>query len=147
MNRKEARRSLSRSKDGFTLIEIILVIALLMLLAGVAVVNVGGLFTSEAEKLTRLKVTQSLEAPLFQFKVDTGSYPTTEQGIIALLKKPAGDRGKWKGPYVKDEESLHDAWGSVLQYRYPSSRKPGGYELYSLGEDKTESEDDIRNWE
>ena len=139
------RRQLS-GKAGFTLMEMILVIALMMLLAGVAVVKLTGVLTDNEIKLTKIKVEQSFKTALFKYRMDTGSYPTTEQGLRALLQKPGNDRGKWHGPYIEGEDNLEDAWGRELKYRYPSSNNPGSYDLYSLGADGVESGDDIKNW-
>lgn len=133
-------------KSGFTLIEILLVLGLIGLLVGVVVINVGGIFGGQQVDMTKMKIEESLSAPLFKYKADTGNYPTTEQGLQALLTKPSNDRGRWRGPYVKNEESLRDAWQQDLKYRFPGTQNVGSYDLYSLGPDGTESADDIGNW-
>ncbi|MBC2604468.1 type II secretion system major pseudopilin GspG [Pelagicoccus albus] len=140
------RNSLRGKKSGFTLVEILLVLGLIALLMGVVVVNVDGIFGGQQEEMTKMKINESLSAPLFKYKTDTGNYPTTEQGLQALLTKPSNDRGRWRGPYVKSEESLLDAWNQELKYRFPGTQNPGSYDLYSLGADGTESGDDIGNW-
>lgn len=140
------KNSLRGRKSGFTLIEILLVLGLIGLLVSVVVINAGSIFGNQQESMTELKVKESLTTPLFSFKSDMGNYPTTEQGLKALVVKPANDRGRWRGPYVKDEESLRDAWQNELKYRFPGVKNPGGYDLYSLGPDGTESGDDIGNW-
>ncbi len=143
MNRN---RGFLGQKSGFTLIEMILVIGLIVLLAGVAIFRAGGIFGNQQVKMTELAVKETFKPVLFSYRMDVGSYPSSEQGLRALVEKPAGDRGRWRGPYVESEEKLVDAWGNEFKYRFPSTVNPGGYELYSLGPDGVESEDDIRNW-
>lgn len=142
---KSKRLDFRRRKAGFTLIEMILVIALIALLAGVAVSSVDNIFTNQELKLTQVRL-KAFKTPLTTYRIDMGGYPTTEEGIKALLEKPATDRGNWKGPYVDGQEALLDGWQSPLQYRYPGTHNPGGYDLYSFGPDKKESGDDITNW-
>ncbi len=142
---KRNRSSLSR-KAGFTLLEMILVIALLMLLAGVAVNQLGGVLTGSNEKVAIMKVNESFKTPLFRYRLDMGNFPTSEEGLMALLQKPASDRGRWKGPYIENAEDMKDPWGNDLRYRFPGTKNVGGYDLYSLGPDAKESEDDIGNW-
>lgn len=138
-------RQLSR-KGGFTLLEVILVIALLMLLAGVAVVNLEKIFGGGEANIARMKVNDAFKTPLFKFRLDMGSFPTTEQGLKALVDKPSNDRGRWKGPYIENREDVKDPWGNDLKYRFPGTKNVGSYDLYSLGPDGQESEDDIGNW-
>lgn len=140
------RRDFRSKKAGFTLVEMLLVIGLIVLLAGLVVTNVGNIFGDQQAKLTHFKVNEAFKTPLFKYRMDTGSYPTTEQGLKALLQKPSNDRGRWRGPYLDKPENIVDDWGNELKYRFPSTNNPGSYDLYSLGPDGVESEDDIQNW-
>ncbi len=133
-------------KSGFTLMEILLVLGLIGLLVSVVVVNAGSIFGDQKVKMTEMKIKNTLSAPLFKYMTDTGSYPTSEQGLSALLTKPGNDRGRWRGPYVEGGESLLDAWQRDFKYRFPGTGNTGGYDLYSLGADGVESGDDIKNW-
>lgn len=147
MTIKESKRSLGNLKQGFTLIEMMLVIALIVLLVGVAVFNARSIFGQNQSALTKVKI-DAFKTPLFNYRMNLGSYPTTDEGLKALLYRPASDRGgKWKGPYIESKENLIDPWQMELKYRFPGTKNPGGYDLYSLGPDKVESEDDIGNWE
>jgi len=83
--------------------------------------------------------------PLLKFRIDTGSFPSTSEGLAALLKAPGNKAAKWKGPYI--DNLPDDPWGNPYKYRYPGSKNPNKYDLYSLGQDGTESADDIGNWE
>lgn len=140
------RDDFRNKKAGFTLVEMLLVIGLIVLLAGLVIVNVDNIFGDQQAKMTHFKVNEAFKTPLFKYRMDMGSYPTTDQGLKALLQKPSNDSGKWRGPYVDKSEDIVDPWGNELKYRYPSTNNPGSYDLYSLGPDGSESGDDIRNW-
>ena len=134
-------------KSGFSLIEILIVIALIAVLATVAIGNLGGIFGSQQEKVASLFVKQTLDTALVPYRIDVGNYPTTEQGLAALMKAPAGKETKWKGAYLK--ELPLDPWDNPYQYRYPGTKNINGargYDAWSLGPDGTESADDIGNW-
>lgn len=146
MNLKESKRRLLNRKEGFTLIEIMLVIALIVILVGIGVINADKILGDNSEALTEVKI-EGFKTPLFNYRMHMGSYPSTEEGLQALLQKPASDRGRWKGPYLDGKDAILDAWNTEFRYRYPSTNNPGSYDLYSLGADKVESEDDIVNWE
>ncbi|EDY83693.1 general secretion pathway protein G [Verrucomicrobiia bacterium DG1235] len=143
MKRRENFRG---KKSGFTLIEMLLVLALLGMLVGFAVMKSDQIFGGNQVAITEMKVKESFSVPLFKYRADTGNYPTTQQGIKALLQKPGDDRGRWKGPYVNKPDDLIDFWGNELKYRFPGTKNVGSYDLYSLGPDGVESGDDIGNW-
>lgn len=144
MKRRESFRG---KKSGFTLIEILLVLALLALLIGFGVANADKLFQGNQEQIVSMKVKESFNSVLFKYRADTGRYPTTEQGLRSLLEKPADDKGRWRGPYINKADDLLDPWGNELKYRYPGTKNVGSYDLYSVGEDGQDgSEDDIGNW-
>ncbi len=138
-------RSKNSRQDGFSLIEILIVLALIALLAGVVVTNFTGIFAGGQESTAKIFVDASVDAPLLKFRIDTGSFPSTAEGLGALLKAPGNKSTKWKGPYI--DNLPDDPWGNPYKYRYPGSKNPNKYDLYSLGEDGTESADDIGNWE
>lgn len=144
----ETKRNRNRysSKRGFTLIEIMLVIGLMVLLFGLVVANVDKIFGDNQEQLVAFKVKESFKTPLTSYRIHMGSFPSTQQGLKALLSRPENDRGRWKGPYIENAEDLVDPWGNQLQYRYPGAQNTSSYDLFSLGPDGTESGDDITNW-
>lgn len=132
-------------KAGFSLVEMLIVIALIAIIGTLLIGRIGNLFGGAQEDVAKQFVENSLKAPLLKFRIDTGSYPTTEQGISALLEKP-GDSSKWKGPYI--ERIPTDPWGEEYQYRYPGKQNSDGYDLWSKGPDKSSgTSDDIGNWE
>jgi general secretion pathway protein G len=139
-------RKLHRN-SGFSLIEILIVIALIAVLATVAIGNLGGIFSGQQEKVAGLFVKQTLDTALVPYRLDVGNYPPTEAGLAALMKAPAGKEAKWKGAYLK--ELPLDPWDNPYQYRYPGSKNINGargYDAWSWGPDGTESGDDIGNW-
>lgn len=119
--------------------------ALISLLVGAVVGKFSGVLVGGEIKATNLKIT-TFKTSIGRYRIDMGSFPTTEQGLKALLTKPGNDRGRWHGPYIDDEDFLLDSWSVPFKYRYPSTNNPGSYDIYSLGPDQKESADDIRNW-
>lgn len=134
---------------GFSLVEILIVIALIAILATVAIGNLGGIFGGQQEKIAQQVVNQGMKLGLTAYKLDVGNYPSSEEGLLALLKSPAGKESRWKGPYLEEIQVPLDPWGQPYQYRFPGSRNISGsrgYDIWSLGPDGTESADDIGNW-
>ena len=134
-------------KSGFSLLEILIAIALVALLASVALNQLTGIFGENQEEAARLFVTSNSELALTRYRLDVGNFPTTEQGLDALLKAPAGKENRWGGPYIK--ESPIDPWGNPYKYRFPGERNISGnrsFDIWSLGLDGVESGDDIGNW-
>ncbi len=139
------RRSRCKSaKAGFTLLEILIAIALLAAIAGLLVTNLDRILGGGREEVARLFVEETLETPLTAYRVNMGRYPTTEEGLQALVKKPTDEAINWRGPYVKKLNP--DPWGNAYQYKYPGERNSDGYDLWSFGPDGQESVDDIGNW-
>ena len=134
-------------KSAFTLIEILIVIALIAVIATLAIGNITRIFGGQQDKVAAIFVNQSVKLGFTAYKIDVGSYPSTEEGIKALMKAPAGKESKWKGPYIDDLPL--DPWGNAYQYKFPGSKNingASGYDIWSLGPDGTESADDIGNW-
>lgn len=138
-----ALRTTHYAKMGFTLIELMLVVIIIGALAAMIVPRLAG--RSEQAKIAcaRTDVISNLPLALDLYELDNGRYPTTEQGLQALLAKPGGTKD-WTGPYIKKDPL--DPWGSIYQYRRPSIHNKD-YDLYSLGPDGVEGNDDVTNWE
>lgn len=130
---------------GFTLLELLVVLVILGLLAG----YVAPKYFSQVGK-SEVKTAQAqmgaLEKALDQYRIDTGHYPSTEQGLGALDAKPA-DEAKWDGPYLK-KTVPNDPWGKPYQYRMPGEH--GELDLFSFGRDGQPggngADADIGNW-
>ena len=131
-------------RRAFTLIELLLVVVILAVLAGVVVPR----FTkrSEQARLTAASTQISnLDLALDAFEVDCGRYPTSEEGLAALTQAPLNVKG-WKEPYLK-KGLPPDPWGNPYVYRCPGQHNTSSYDLYSYGPDGQEGgDDDIDNW-
>jgi general secretion pathway protein G len=88
----------------------------------------------------------SFQLALDSFEVDSGFYPTSSQGLNALVQQPA-NATDWRGPYLRKSVPL-DPWGNPYTYEYPGKRNPDGYDLMSMGPDgRVGGGDDITNWD
>lgn len=135
-----------RSKKGFTLIEILLVVAIIGALAAMVVPRLTGRSEKAKMAAAQADIRANVSTALKMYEIDMGSFPSTEQGLEALLTVPSGAEGTvWQGPYV--ERKPLDPWNRSYEYKYPGKRNPAGYDLYSLGRDGVESTDDIGNWQ
>jgi general secretion pathway protein G len=135
-----------RRSSGFTLLELLVVMVIIGLLVGyVAPMYFKQVGKSEV-KVTRAQI-ESFGKALDQYRLDTGRYPTTEQGLLALTTKPT-DEPRWDGPYLKKGLPT-DPWGTAYIYKKPGTK--GEYDIVSLGKDKAPGgagEDaDIASWE
>lgn len=96
-------------------------------------------------KIANTNVLETLPGALETFMIDVGDYPTTTQGLDALLTAPNGTEDRWKGPYITT--GIIDPWGSEYQYVYPSIHEDVNFDIWSFGKDKIQSSDDIVNWD
>ncbi len=134
-NEALAEPTVRDAQAGYTLLELLVVLAILGLLVGLVAPQVMGLLGSSKHKVAEQSITR-LGSILDTYRLDVGSYPTTEQGLGALLAAPPGATG-WSGPYVKGAQVPVDPWGRPFQYRSPSQRPGQDYDLYSLGSNGT----------
>ncbi len=139
-----------RRRAAFTLVEIMIVLAILVLL--VAMVGPRLLKTQEKAdaKITQTQI-ENLEQALDFYKVDNRAFPTTEEGLAALMQKPADEnRAKnWAGPYLEEDKVPVDPWGNQYRYEYPGTRgaNPDQPAIWSFGPDgKDNTQDDVVNW-
>lgn len=130
---------------GFTLLELLVVVAIIGLLAGYVGPKYFGQLGKAEIKAARAQIS-ALEKALDHYRLDTGHYPTTEQGLAALVKKPANEP-KWAGPYLQ-KDVPPDPWGKAFIYKSPGEH--GDFDLFSYGRDGRpggSGEDaDITNW-
>lgn len=139
------RRKGRRSINAFTLVELLLVLAILATLAAIVIPKFSG--KTEQAKVAAAKTQISIfGTSLDMFEVDNGYYPKGEEGLTALVEEPS-DSKTWKGPYLKQGIPT-DPWGQPYVYEYPGKHNNKGYDLMCPGPDgQTGTEDDITNWE
>ncbi len=131
-------------RRGFTLMELLLVLVILGVLAALVIPKFTGRSEQAREVAARADIS-NIKGAIDRFEIDNGRFPTTEEGLRALLVQPANVTG-WRAPYL-DGGMPRDPWGNEYQYRYPGRYNPQGYDVWSFGPDGRESEDDIGNWE
>jgi general secretion pathway protein G len=145
-----SRRSLPRAAQAaFTLLEILVVLGIIGLLVGLSVSKINGIFSSRQEDVAKMFVQSSLKASLFAYKLDVGDYPSTAEGLQALLVAPAGKGDRWRRAYIDSPTGKPplDPWGHEYQYAYPGTKNKGDYDLWSMGPDgQNGTADDIGNW-
>ena len=129
-----------KSKKGFTLIELMLVVIIIGALAAMIVPRLAGRSQQAKIACAKVDVTANIPSALDLYELDNGKYPANLQ---ALRANPGG-AGNWNGPYTK--KKCIDPWGNEYRYKYPSSHGQD-YDLYSLGPDGVEGSDDVTNWE
>ena len=119
-----------RHSSGFTLLELLVVMVILGMLAGYVAPKYFAQIGKSETNTARAQI-EALEKALDMYRIDTGRYPSSEEGLLALMHAPA-DENRWSGPYLK-KDLPRDPWGRPYIYRQPGSRSE--YELYSLGKD------------
>lgn len=135
----------NRTLQGFTLLELLVVMVIIGLLAGYVGPKYFEQIGKSETKTARAQI-DALGKALDQYRIDTGHYPTTEQGLSALNQPPANE-SKWAGPYLK-KSVPNDPWDHAYQYKSPGEH--GDYDLYSLGKDGapggSKDAEDVTNW-
>lgn len=133
-----------RRHGGFTLIELLVVIIILAILAAVVIPRVIGR-TEDARQSQAITTIQSFSNTLDLYKADTGEYPSSDQGLAALLKNPGAKN--WNGPYLKNMDAIpSDPWGHPYVYKTPGDNNRD-FDIVSPGPDgQAGTADDIQSW-
>jgi general secretion pathway protein G len=135
-----------RRARGYTLVELLVVLAILGLLVALAAPRVIKYLSSAKTDTARIQI-QKLSGVLDLYRLEVGHFPSTEQGLQALVDRPAQVEA-WNGPYLKTRDSLTDPWGRPYGYRSPGQH--GDFDLYTLGADGREGGDgenrDLTSW-
>lgn len=144
---KQKKQSERRhGEKGFTLVELLVVLVILGLIAAFAVPQVIKYLGSAKTDSATIQI-QRLSGILDLYNLEVGRYPTTEEGLQALIEQPVGAE-RWNGPYIKKGDSLIDPWGQPYEYRSPGEH--GEFDLFTLGRNGSEGGDgedeDIKSW-
>jgi general secretion pathway protein G len=138
-----------RRRDAFTLLELMIVLVILVLLFAMVGPRLLG-----SQRKADIKAAQTqignLEAALKLYAVDMRTFPSTEDGLQALIEPPSDERAarKWDGPYLDDEVLPLDPWDGAYEYEYPPSNNNRDFpDIWSVGPDgEADTDDDIINW-
>ncbi len=140
-------RSRRSREAGFTLVELLIVLAILVLLASLVGPRVIGYLGSSKIKAAKVQI-EGIEAALQLYRIDNNGYPTTSEGLAALVKRPA-NAPNWNGPYLARRKVPLDPWNRPYNYRSPGQN--GDFDIFSLGADNQKGGDgekaDIGNWQ
>jgi general secretion pathway protein G len=132
---------------GFTLVELLVVLAILGLLVGLVGPQVIKTLGSSKTKTARIQI-EELAGALDIYRLEVGRYPTSTEGLQALVE-PSGDVKNWNGPYLKKSQVPKDPWGYDYEYRSPGEH--GAFDIWTLGADNREGgegeDQDVRGWE
>jgi general secretion pathway protein G len=131
LQRHARRPRPDRGQAGFTILEILVVITIIGLLIGLVAPAALRQLSGARNSVAKQSI-ERLGTVLDLYSLDMGSYPTTEQGLAALVKKPSGST-RWNGPYLKGDDVPQDPWSRPYVYRRPSERQGKDYDLCSTG--------------
>jgi general secretion pathway protein G len=136
----------SRREAGFTLLELLVVLAILGLLAAIIAPQVLKYLGTSRTQTARVQI-QNITSALEFYRLDVGRFPTQVEGLNALVTDPHTAPG-WNGPYLSRASALHDPWGEAYLYKIPGQH--GEVDVYTLGSDKAEGgtgeAQDVGNW-
>ncbi len=136
-----------QKQAGFTLLELLVVLAIIAVLAGVVGPELMKHVGTSKTKAAAMQV-EDFATALDMYKLDVGHYPKTGQGLKALIEAPS-EAKRWNGPYLRKKKIPQDPWGA--DYHYASPGEHGKFDLYTLGEDGSEGGEgeaqDIKSWE
>lgn len=134
-------------QQGFTLLELLVVLGIIAMLAGIVGPQVMKHMGAAKIKAAKVQI-EDISTALDMYKLDIGSYPSNQQGLIALIEKPA-DSKQWNGPYLRKEKVPVDPWQQEYHYQQPGQH--GKFDLYSYGADDKQGgegdDQDINSWE
>lgn len=132
---------MEKERGGYTLFEIMLVLGIISILVGSAIYLLVGNVDAAREQRVDADI-QAISTQLRTYELQNFTFPTTAQGLEALVKKPASEPVPRRWRQLLESVPL-DPWGTPYQYAYPGKRNPKGYDLYSLGADRVPSDDDL----
>ena len=136
---------IKKNIKAFTLVEIMLVVIIIAALSAMVIPRLVGRSESAKVSVARSDIDAHLSTALKLYELDNGNFPSTSQGLQALLSKPSSSPSpqNWNGPYIEKEPI--DPWGRPYLFASPGKHRPD-YDLYSKGKDENSDQDDISNW-
>jgi general secretion pathway protein G len=144
MDKLPEKRGGVRYFKGFTLIELMLVVVIIGALVAMVMPRLTGRGEQARVAAAAADIYANIATGLKLYELDNGNFPSTSEGLNALLTKPSSAKN-WNGPYL--EKKPIDPWGKEYEYKSPGDHRKSDYDLYSLGKDGVESADDVKNWE
>jgi general secretion pathway protein G len=149
MNLKNIKSTTGRTnpwrRRGFTLVELLLVLTILAILAGIVIPNLIGR-AEEARKTAAKADIAAFVTALSMFEMDNGYLPKGADGLQSLVTKPRDAQTTWKGPYLQKDKVPLDPWKRAYVYEIPGKHNPAGFDLYTKGRDVLGGTNTIGNW-
>jgi general secretion pathway protein G len=132
--------AVAESEAGYSLLEMLVVITIIGLIMGLVGPRVLNYLAESKVKTAKIQI-ESLSAAIDLYYLDNGHYPSSNDGLDALVRRPAGDSG-WNGPYLKTQKTPLDPWGRAYVYKIPGGHSP--YEIASYGPSGPQGADESR---
>jgi general secretion pathway protein G len=130
---------------AFTLVEMLLVLTILAILAGIVLPKMSGRIPQAKIAAAQTDIS-AFKTALGMYEVDTGSFPAGRNGLAALIQKPNNNVLGWKGPYLEKDTIPVDPWGKPYVYEFPGKHNPTSFDIYSMGPTGQGGNDAIGNW-
>ena len=145
LKRAGMTEALNAYKRGFTLIELMLVVIIIGALVAMVLPRLAGRSEQARVQAAQADIRSNIATGLKLYELDNGSFPSTNEGLNALLGKPSSAQS-WNGPYL--EKKPLDPWGREYKYDSPGTHRPSDYDLFSVGKDgQAGTNDDVVNWD
>lgn len=145
INKHSNGQKKTENQNGFTVVELLVVLGIIALLAAVIAPRVIQ-YLSKARTDTATVQLKNLESAIELYYLDVGTYPNANQGLKALIE--TNQQTRWNGPYLKNISGITDPWGNLYQYKFPG--KHNAFDVFSLGRDNSQGgtgeDQDIQNW-